>query len=341
MEDSSQRNILIDFLKVIGLLLIILAHTIENPIVLQIRNFDVPLLVILSGILSVKSFKKEKNILTYYKKRIFRLLIPTYIFIIIYFGVLKILKIIAGDFQYKIDINSVINSLLLIGGISYIWIIRVYLLTAFLTPVLIIAKEKLNNRIYFMCIIIIYALYEILYRYVGDVNYFFQYILYYIIPYSTILSIGITIGKKENQNIERFLCFGAFGIFVAVAILEIFRTGHFVYTNEFKYPPRIYYISYSIFASMAVMLISQKINFNAMRKKTKNIIIFISQHSLWIYFWHIIYISIFSWTKLSINCILKYILVISMSIITVITQVKLISKIEEKKKLKLLKYLKY
>ena len=45
----------IDFLKLLGLFCIILAHVNPPAIIMQIRNFDVPLMVILSGFLASKS----------------------------------------------------------------------------------------------------------------------------------------------------------------------------------------------------------------------------------------------------------------------------------------------
>lgn len=338
---KEKRNIGIDCLKLIGLLLIILAHTTENSIILQIRSFDVPLMVILSGILSVNSFKKEENTWKYYKKRFLRLVIPTYIFIIIYFTLIKVLKVISGDLQYRTDFYAVIKSFLLSGGIGYIWIIRVYLLMAMITPTLVTCKEKMNNKLFYSGLLLIYIVYEIVYQYIGNANWFLEYVLYYIIPYGEILAIGIFIGEKQNNKKIKILGY-LFGIiFIAIAILQFVENGHFVYTNEFKYPPRIYYISYAMFAAINIISIIQKLNFDKLNKKVQTIIIFISKHSLWIYLWHIIYVSIFIWCKLNVNWIVKYIFVVSMSIVTVGVQVWAINQIEKKKKIEFLKYLKY
>ena len=73
----------IDRLKVLGLMLVILAH-VDLPIWLaQIRSFDVPLLVFVSAYLARKSYK-NCNICGYYRKRFFRLAVPAWIFAIVF-----------------------------------------------------------------------------------------------------------------------------------------------------------------------------------------------------------------------------------------------------------------
>ena len=58
---QKERNVSIDILKMIGILFVILAHVSPPGIVTQIRSFDVPLLVIISAMLGVKSIEKIQN----------------------------------------------------------------------------------------------------------------------------------------------------------------------------------------------------------------------------------------------------------------------------------------
>ena len=51
--------VFIDYLKALGLLLIILAHTCDNQIILNLRVFDVPLMVVVSGFLAYDSYKRS------------------------------------------------------------------------------------------------------------------------------------------------------------------------------------------------------------------------------------------------------------------------------------------
>ena len=61
MEESKSRSISLDILKTLGILMIIIAHSNAPDLVVQIRSFDVPLLVMISGILGVKSYTKSKQ----------------------------------------------------------------------------------------------------------------------------------------------------------------------------------------------------------------------------------------------------------------------------------------
>lgn len=68
------RDIKIDFIRFIGISLIILAHASPPNWLFQLRNFDVPLMVVLSGYLySMKSKKSNQLNLQYIIKRFKRL----------------------------------------------------------------------------------------------------------------------------------------------------------------------------------------------------------------------------------------------------------------------------
>ena len=56
--EKTKREVSIDILKCIGLLLIILAHCSAPTFIDEIRNFDVVLLVILSGVLAENHMKE-------------------------------------------------------------------------------------------------------------------------------------------------------------------------------------------------------------------------------------------------------------------------------------------
>ena len=81
----------IDFLKTVGLLCIILAHVGAPDWLMMIRSFDVPLMVILSALLAGRSYAKHartgKTVLSYYAARVKRLVLPTWIFLTLFFAI--------------------------------------------------------------------------------------------------------------------------------------------------------------------------------------------------------------------------------------------------------------
>lgn len=176
-ENYEQR---IDILKAFGTILIIIAHTISSIFINQLRVFDVPLLIIVSGILSVDSYKREKSYFSYLKKRIIRLVIPTYLFFTIFFlGTFIVSKALNIDFPFtNIQVR---NTYLLLDGVGYVWIIRVYLLTAIITPILLKFKDKFKIPIQIILLLVIYVLYELLFWKVRQFKYNTNicYLLYY------------------------------------------------------------------------------------------------------------------------------------------------------------------
>ncbi len=116
---------------------------------MALRRFDVPFMVVISGYLFSKSrlsYQKDNiSILDYLYSRIRRLVYPTWMFLTIFFaGSFLVSKLLGIDF---IKINTIIRSYLLIDGIGYVWIIRIYLIVGFFGP-LLVKNLKLNmNRI--------------------------------------------------------------------------------------------------------------------------------------------------------------------------------------------------
>lgn len=77
------RIYFIDYLKVLGLLLVILAHVQAPDFIMQVRSFDVTLLVFISAYLASIRNKNIGN-MTYFTKRFKRLVFPTWIFLCIF-----------------------------------------------------------------------------------------------------------------------------------------------------------------------------------------------------------------------------------------------------------------
>ena len=82
-----ERDKKIDILRFIAMLCIILAHSQPNTFIFQIRNFDVPLIIILMGA-SFYISRKEIGFMDYVKKRFKRLVLPTWKFLTFFLAVL-------------------------------------------------------------------------------------------------------------------------------------------------------------------------------------------------------------------------------------------------------------
>ena len=283
---QSEKIVFIDYLKVIGLFCIILAHTCTDQTILQIRNFDVPLMVIISGFLAVESFKrslkKDHAFLNYYWKRITRLLFPTWVFLIIFFAIMTFFPI---DGMYPYSTDYIINSFLLIYGTG--WIIRIFLICAFITPVIYYFDKIESEFIQFLILLIIYILYEIaIFLQINQQNIIFEFILAYVIPYGIIYLLGM-ITTKTSYKTDFAISLISLACLLASGYILYTATGVVQPTQIMKYPPTIYYISYALFVSMLLFAIFKKINL-----KSNRFVDFCSKSSLWIFLWHILFLTI-------------------------------------------------
>lgn len=167
-----ERDYNIDFLRTLGLLCVILAHVSAPEIIMRLRGFDVVLLVFVSGLSFLASKGDKQNYIIYLKKRICRLVFPTWKFLCIFFVFFEILLLINPIFP-KFAIKDYLCSFLLLSGIGYVWIIRVYLLIAAVLPALKKILDKVGVRKYLCILTMLYIVYEFLIRAVSHLELMF------------------------------------------------------------------------------------------------------------------------------------------------------------------------
>ncbi|MBO6055375.1 MAG: acyltransferase [Alphaproteobacteria bacterium] len=320
-----QRNYFIDFCKLLGLALIILAHVGITDWLKEIRNFDVPLMVFISGVLSVNSFARSKSVWDYLKKRFFRLLLPTWIFLTIYFVFLLFFS------QKFPPLNIVLKSFLLQNdSIGYVWIIRIYLMCAIIVP---FAKKLCLFNKSWVFIGLVYLIYEVLYLLGIGVNCrIIESTLYYVIPYGVVLIFGM-----QYQNFSRktcyVLCISSTLIFLSLELFFYAQNNCFVFVQNFKYPPRILYLSHAVmFISFLMLFMNKKFSI------TNKYVLLASNSTLWIYLWHIMALLLVKkFLPESTHYVLKYFIVILITLVIVFLQNKVVDYLERRKKYSFLK----
>lgn len=315
---KKSRIIYIDYLKTFGLLLVILAHVNCPPWLMQLRNFDVPMLVFISGYLANKSYRigsyKE-----YYKKRFLRLVIPTWIFLI-FFYIIQALTYnipawndILRGFLFQKDANMV----------GMVWVIWVYLVCSFLIP---IYKKIGYDKRHILIWIIFLVINEFICKYTNISENKYMYMSFMtIIPWGGITYLGFYYDKIDIKTKKSILfCSGI--TFVLYGLFLYLENNFFVNTNLFKYPARIYYLSYSIFCLIIIWKLIKKINI-----KECKIIEFISKSTLWIYLWHILLLYIVKKIITNDNLwVIQYILIIILSVAITYIQNIIINKLIDK-----------
>ena len=157
------RNIKLDLFRLLGLLVIMIAHAAPPGWLFQLRNFGTPLLIVASALtFSYIYSKREISSKPFYIKRLKRLIIPTWIFLTVFFLLVYLMKEIGYLVEYPFDSNAIIASYALYRGIGFVWIFKVYIILALITPLALrINSNTSSNRRYYSSLLIIYIIYEL------------------------------------------------------------------------------------------------------------------------------------------------------------------------------------
>lgn len=321
-QNEKSRDIKFDGLRVIGLLAIILAHVDPPALLFQLRNFDVPLMVLVSGAVYGLS-STQKKYFSYIWGRVNRLLVPTWVFLCLFF-------LIQSGLGRTFSIHEVLSSFALINGIGYVWIIRVFILVALIAPFFVLLYKKMQNKnIYLLSVLAIFIFYNLLHRLYtiipflhtnAAIDFIFQNIIFYLLPFGCIAGLGLYLLHASKKSLVTLLL-----IFSSVFGILAYKYGvhGFIPTQAYKYPPGIYYIAYALAASLGLYLISFTKFFQAIFSIP--LMRFIAASSLWIYLWQILFLFQWgSWDKyippqLS-NFLCEYLLILFFSILVTYLQ---------------------
>lgn len=317
-QSNIVRNLSFDYLKFIGMIGLLIAHISSNKIILSIRSFDVNLLIILSAILATDTVHSDMTlceIRTYIKKRILRLAVPTWIFITIYL----LLNLVFRFADYNI-VNIVRSYLFQDNSISYVWIIYVYLIVAAMMPFIVrvdLINSRNNKLIFCLCVLCYIFLYMI-----SD-DYYYRVIVLYPIVYGMISAFAINWNGFSAKYKRIFLC-ACTALFLCLAVFYYYRTGMMLSIDAFKYPPKLYYLTYTLAVSFALLEIFQKIKMGGI---VTYYITFVCRHSLWFYLWHILMLQISY--RISDNEWIRFLTVIVGSSLIIFAQETLVNKLAD------------
>ena len=139
-----------DYVRVIAMLFIVLCHFFQilgNVNVALWLNVGVQIFLVLSAkLLCNRKFNCVKDVLLFYKKRILRLMIPVWIYLILAVLILLLIKQPVSGLAvliYALGGAAFTQSGLL--GLGHFWYITIILIAYLLIPVLSILAGKLKN----------------------------------------------------------------------------------------------------------------------------------------------------------------------------------------------------
>ena len=115
--------------------------------------------------------------------------------------------------------------------------------------------------------------------------------------------------------------------------MYFYKHGEYCFTQKYKYPPRHLFLMHAFLYIFLLMQFESKLYFLGNNK----IILFISKSTLWIYLWHILVLQLAEEVIQDAHWSLKYVFVLSVSLLIVFIQNKILDKIETKREIPILK----
>lgn len=320
------RDISIDLLRFVGLSCIIFAH-INAPFVLnQLRCFDVPLMLFVSGLTC--SGRSIPDYFGYMLKRTKRLLIPTWSFLLVWFVAVSCIDFVSD--KPMLSLSYILQSFVLTGGLSYMWIIRVFLLIMVLTPFLLkIEKKMKSDAIFVISLVLIWGgILEILtwlnFSYISSilVQKIIKNFVLTAFAYSMFFILGIRMRYLSKSKKIRIVIFFSFVWCLALCYYIYSKGLPLELAPKFKYPPHSYYVLYGLVACSCLWL-AKDILVRALKHKLFQ---FIGRNTIWIYFYHIVVLS----APMPENLILRYLFVFSGALLLFSIQYRVYLKVKQK-----------
>ena len=248
-----------------------------------------------------------------------RLLVPTWIFLTVYYGIIYGGYYIVTS-KITIDIKQVIQTYLLQTG-WYVWIIRVFLFVAICSPFITNFYQRITASQALLVSLMGVLSVEIT-RNFSDNIYFFYFCVSY--PYVFVFGLGLKVLQMNQRQINYSLLFWL-TVWLLYSSYLFVSNGSFVLSRTQKYPPRLLYVSYALACCYTFWSIRTKLVVLLTKFKMKNIFVFIGSHTIWIYFWHIPILYFLG--LLSIRPIYIFLVIIIVSPLMAYLQERLIMKI--------------
>lgn len=296
---NTGRNATIDYMRCIGMLCVVLAHSGPPAWLLQLRNFDVPLLVAVSA-MAYASFPYAKifPVKTFLVRRAIKLVAPTWLFLTFLFLLMLAVAVILHK-PYPYDAATMIGTYSFYKGIGYVWILKIFLAMSLFTPVLFMFDRAVpDNARYFCWTIGAYAIYESVYFIAvslmedAAIRTFLEQAVFVIMPFLFVYAYGFRLQRLGTRTIILVMLL-SFVVWAVLAIMAYSMTGGFVPTQNFKYPARLYYLSYAMIWINGLYLVLRTARWPDPMHRAA---VWISQRSLWIYLWHIL--MLFIWLEI-------------------------------------------
>ncbi len=293
------RDRRLDLMRFFGILVVIIAHAHPPEWLFQLRNFGTPLLVAASALTYATIYQSRPlHALPFLRKRLAKLILPAWGFLTFFFALFACIAVVTGQ-AFPFPAKKIVTSYAFYSGIGYVWIFKVYIALALITPAAIaISKRHPGRAGYFATLVAVYAAYEVALPWVpadvlADRTSIIHAFVLTLPPYMLLFLYGL---KMRSFTDRQLLAIGgtALTVFLAASWLMARGGAEAFAIQDYKYPPRAYYLVYGFAAIHFIYLACRHLG----RLASARPVAWVAENSLWIYLWHIL--AIYIWRTLDL-----------------------------------------
>lgn len=290
---AKKRFMVIDFLRGLAIIIVVFTHTLAYFLsqkkiffIWDIVHFTVPIFVFCSSYIFYQfpPHVEREGVFNYFKKRLLRLIIPYWIFLIPLFLLTRLYE------PKKFNLIELLKNITFTGGASINWLVVLFIYLMILSPLIYYFYKK-NGRllIFYSVLALISSLLFLFYS--TKINHLF--IMW--LPWSLLIVFSFYFAEKEKDKffiLKTILV--ALVVFVGLRYL-LTANHHTLVLQLNKYPPNLYYLSYGVFWIGLLYLLYQKIFFRF--TLLNKCLVFFSRSSYEIFFSHFLVIYAVSLSK--------------------------------------------
>lgn len=222
------------------------------------------------------------NWLTYLRKRLSRLLVPYYYFLLVYFPLLFIFQ------KDKLSVKYFFSNITLRNGLDFNWLVLLFVYLIFLMPAVQLMRK--NKPLFYGFFVLSLA---------SSVYFIFNSFPYRMImwlPWATLIYFTLFFHRyKSNKTVLLATAGLSLAVFAVLRMIEV-NIGHNLTQYANKYPPTLYHLSFGFFWIIVLYIAAEKKIFNFMG--FGKLLHFLSVNSYSLYFIHILVMFTISWLKL-------------------------------------------
>lgn len=283
---EEERRIELDILRGIGIFSVLLIHSTvlyySQPVasfLWDVNQFAVQLLVFCSSyIYFLKEKASEFSFISYFKKRILRLLKPYYVFVIIFFGILLL-----SEYSNLTRPGSLRHLSDLAGLTDFNWLVLLMLQFAIAFPIITFLKEKFKPGFFLlMSLSILSSAWFLFHK--STINYKLDMWL----PWITIAFYSLIFVRfKHTSKFLSLMFLLTLGLFLGLHSLES-HLGRSLQMYDNKYPPNLYFLMYGMMTIPFLLLLNNMGIF--IYKPVERFLVFMSKNSYTLFFIHFIFL---------------------------------------------------